>query len=305
MEPESESIQGRTCRVVEMRKTGSQFQMDVLLIRNHAGSLEALGAKYELRRQGLTRLQTRRQQVRPAQARSLQQARLGRNQPRTLCSLSPLRCPTIILSGSISGRHVWPLDHVELPISRSLNCRRVEPHEFAAPPHPGCALLFHAGKPILPKHRTNLSGRLTEKWISLEEVDYILAALKQSNLGVGHDRIVSPGSQRRKPQIPVEARLIRRIDARRFIQCLRFVAEGVGGPILPVVRALKLNLISAPCHHGEESVSIRNAEWLKRGDRRSRQWNIDEHPSHRHGGCVGDPSQQERSRCQSGHLPNV
>src|SRR5438552_789671 len=61
--------------------------------------------------------------------------------------------------------------------------------------------------------------------------------------------------------------------------------------ILPVLRALKLDLVAATRHHGEQSVLICNSKWFQRRHRRSWQrqtWR--KHPDQLHGRRIKDPA---------------
>ena len=78
--------------------------------------------------------------------------------------------------------------------------------------------------------------------------------------------VLAPVAQRREPEVPVEARLIGRVDARRFVERLRLVAKLIGGPVHAVVGALEFDLVAAARHHGEEAVLVGDAKWLERLD---------------------------------------
>src|SRR6266849_2987027 len=65
--------------------------------------------------------------------------------------------------------------------------------------------------------------------------------------------------------MPVEARLIGRVDARSLVGILRLVAEGVRKPSLAVVRTLKLDFVAAASHDGEEAVAVRDSKGLEGG----------------------------------------
>ena len=70
-------------------------------------------------------------------------------------------------------------------------------------------------------------------------------------------------AQRCEPQIPIEPRLIRRINSWCLIQRLRLVAKQIRRPVLSIVRSLKFDLVSAARHHREQPVLIRNAERIQ------------------------------------------
>src|SRR6266851_3444282 len=83
--------------------------------------------------------------------------------------------------------------------------------------------------------------------------------------GARHDGIRTPRAEGSEPQIPVEARLVGRIDARSLVGILRLVAEGVCVPSLAIVRTLKFDFVAAAGHNGEEAVAVCDAERLERG----------------------------------------
>src|SRR5260370_19943240 len=105
--------------------------------------------------------------------------------------------------------------------------------------------------------------------------------------GARHDGIRTPGAEGSEPQIPVEARLVGRIDARSLVRILRLVAEGVCKPSLAVVRTLKFDFVAAASHNGEEAVAVCDAERLERGNWRRWEWRAGpDHPEEENGAGV-------------------
>src|SRR5258708_34022823 len=85
-------------------------------------------------------------------------------------------------------------------------------------------------------------------------------AAKQTLLRSNDDRLLPPRAQRRKPQIPVEARLIRRVNPRWLGGILRFESKRENQPGLPIVRALKFDFETAARHHGEKPATVTGAK---------------------------------------------
>ena len=107
--------------------------------------------------------------------------------------------------------------------------------------------------------------------ISCEQRQHIRRASQQSLFGAGYDQVLAPRAQRREPQVPIEARLIGRINTGSLTRVLRLIAEGICHPGLPVIRALELDLPAAARHHRKQPVAIGDAKRLERGDWRARQ----------------------------------
>ena len=79
--------------------------------------------------------------------------------------------------------------------------------------------------------------------------------------------IIAPLAERREPQVPIEARLIGRVDARSFVQLLRLMPEGIGDPCFAVVGALEFDFVAAARHHGEKAIAIGDAKGIEQRDR--------------------------------------
>src|SRR5579862_2195893 len=163
--------------------------------------------------------------------------------------------------------HRWPLGHHYGPIRFSLEGWRIQAQQLPPPPRPLRAFFCDRGEPVLPEHRTDLSRRVLRKRIGGKKGQHILVIGKQSHLRVRHDRIVTPGTQGCEPQVPIEARLIRRVDPRRLVQILRLVAKRVSHPVPSILRTLEFDLVPSARHHREEAVLIGNPERLKCGYR--------------------------------------
>src|SRR5260370_8760819 len=129
-------------------------------------------------------------------------------------------------------------------------------------------------------------------------------AAKQTLLRSNDDRLLPPRAQRRKPQIPVEARLIRRVNPRWLGGILRFESKRVNQPGLPIVRALKFDFVTAARHHGEQPVTVRDAKWLQRRNRCRRQPPWLDHPHHLRERGIEDPREHHgrHSKPQCGNL---
>ncbi len=143
------------------------------------------------------------------------------------------------------GEFVRPLDHGRPALRRPSQYRCVESEKLPSPPVPCRSLLCARGEPVLPKYGTHIAGRRLRKRIAPEKREHILVVLKQPLFGEWNKIVLPPVAQRRKPQVPVEARLIRRVDAGSLVQRLRLVAERIRCPVLAVIRTLEFDLVSA------------------------------------------------------------
>ena len=61
-----------------------------------------------------------------------------------------------------------------------------------------------------------------------EEFQHVRLVWQEPLFGPEHEAVVLPGAQRGEPQIPIEARLIGRVDAGGLAEILRLVAERIG-----------------------------------------------------------------------------
>src|SRR5580704_7905501 len=167
----------------------------------------------------------------------------------------------------LSRPYRGPLDHRDGPVRFSLQCGCIQSQQLSTPPHPRRAFFGHCREPVLPEYRADLSRWFLRKRIAGKECQHILVIGKEPELRVRHNRILAPGTQRREPKVPIEPRLIRRVDPGRFIHVLRLEAKRVSHPVLAIWRTLEFDLVSAARHHREEPVLISYPEWLKRGYR--------------------------------------
>ena len=138
--------------------------------------------------------------------------------------------------------HRRPLGHHYGPIRFSLQGGRIQPQQLPTPPHPGCALFCHAGEPVLPEHRADLSRRLLRKRIAGKKGEHVLVIGKESQLRVRYDRILAPGTQGCEPQVPIESAADK---ARKFqVACSNPAAcsemgkpPSAGHPVNPGIRS--------------------------------------------------------------------
>src|SRR5579859_4404149 len=171
-----------------------------------------------------------------------------------------------------SGRLLWRagegciLQDGEAAVRGALDGGSVGAEELTAPPAAGGALLLEAGEPVLPEDGADIAGRRAAKGIAGEEAEHIARVGQQQLFGAGDDGVLRPRAERGEPQVPVEARLVGRVDARPGGEVLRFVAEGIRDPGGAVVRALELDLVAVRGHDREEAVLIGDAERLQRDD---------------------------------------
>ena len=90
-------------------------------------------------------------------------------------------------------------------------------------------------------------------------------------LGGDDKAVLLPVIERSEPEIPVEARLIRSVDAGRCARVLWLVAERVGGPVLAIIRTLEFNLVAGPRHHRKKAITLRDARGFERDTGAHRQ----------------------------------
>src|SRR6516162_3178318 len=123
------------------------------------------------------------------------------------------------------------------------------------PPPPGAGRFSRLGvrEPVLPQHRPHSLGRSIPERVRPEKGQDIFVVQEQLLLGAHHKGIFAPTTERGKPQVPLEARLVGSVNAGSFVDGLRFVAERVRRPVLPVVRTLKFNFVTRPGHAPEQA----------------------------------------------------
>src|SRR5271156_3478274 len=120
-----------------------------------------------------------------------------------------------------------PLDDSDLPVRLERKDRRIQTQQLAPPPVAGLPLLPHRREPVLPEHRADILGRSAGERVAPEERENIPAVGEQPLLSKRDKGVLLPVAQRGEPQVPVEPRLIRRIDTRSLIEGLRLIPEGV------------------------------------------------------------------------------
>src|SRR6266852_1082905 len=159
-------------------------------------------------------------------------------------------------------------------------------------------------EPILPVHTAHLSRRSVRERVTGKQQEHVSISMEQTLLRAHDDRLLPPRTQRRKPQIPIESRLIRRVDPRWLGGVLRFESKRVNEPGLSIVRALELDFVTAARHHGEQSIAVRDTKWLQHRYGRGRQRQRSYHPHHFHQRYVENPRQHPRgrSKLQRGEL---
>src|SRR6516165_4873142 len=160
-----------------------------------------------------------------------------------------------------------PFSHEEPLVLAPLERRGVESQKLAAPPHSRRVLGGKVREPVLPQHGANLLRWSLRKRIAGEQRKHLRITREQQLLGMKHKSIFAPVSERGEPQVPVKARLVWRVDARRLGRILRLVAEGVSDPVLAVVRSLELNLVALPGHASEQAVLVRDTKRLEKSHR--------------------------------------
>src|SRR5580692_8749400 len=190
------------------------------------------------------------------------------------------------------------IKHHDLAVRFALQRRRELLQFLAPPPISRLAFRAHIGKPILILDRAHLSRGRARKWITRKQRQHIRLIFQQPLFCPDHKSRLLPRSQRREPQIPFEARLIGRVNSRRFINRLRLVTKRIRDPRFSIQRALKLDLVTLVRHHREEPVGIRDPKRLERLHRRFGQRQArHQHPQQqRRGGIENQSKTQSRKR---------
>src|SRR5437773_12352000 len=103
---------------------------------------------------------------------------------------------------------------------------------------------------------------------------------KQQHIGISseqtllcphHDWLLPPRTQRRKPQIPIEPRLIRRVNPRRLAWVLWLETEGIHEPGLSVVGTLGRDFIDPARHNGQQPIAVLVTKRIQRRKRWKRE----------------------------------
>src|SRR5271156_2674478 len=186
------------------------------------------------------------------------------------------------------------IKHHDLAVRFVLQRRRVLAYFLAPPPISRLAFRPHVREPVLILDRARLSRRRAREWIARKQRQHVRLIFQQTFFRPHHKARLLPRSQRREPQIPLEPRLIRRVNSRRFINCLRLVTKRVRDPRFSVQRALKFDLITLVRHHRKKPIRIRDAKRFERlhrlrGQRQSRH----EHPKQQRRRGIKDQSKAQ------------
>src|SRR5258708_23672646 len=104
-----------------------------------------------------------------------------------------------------------------------------------------------------------MRGRIREG-IPYKEQKDVLVACEEMFFGANDDRIRTPGTEGGEPQVPVEARLVRRVNAGCLGGALRLKAKRIDQPSLTIGGALELNLRTAAAHYTEKAITIGDTE---------------------------------------------
>ena len=169
----------------------------------------------------------------------------------------------------------------------------------AATTAPGYAFFLHT-EPILPEHGADEAGWGVGEGIAGEEAEDVEIIFEEALLSLRNDGRLLPGGEGGEPEVPVEAWLVRSVDAWAGVHVLRLVEEGIGDPLLAVVGSLKLDLVSMRCHDGEETILVCDAKWLERDDWFQGEGRVaPEHLTDGNEGCVEDPSEDDGGDCGS------
>src|SRR5579862_429774 len=139
-------------------------------------------------------------------------------------------------------------------IGLALERGRIQPLKFAPPPKPRLTLGGDVSEPILPNHGPHLHRRIGSERISGKKFEHARIVLEQQHFRAHNPVVFAPTSQRRKPEVPIEARLVRRVDLRWLGRVLGLVTEGIRSPGRAIPGALEFDFEARRSHHGKESV---------------------------------------------------
>src|SRR5271156_5573784 len=190
------------------------------------------------------------------------------------------------------------IKHHDLAVRFALQRRRVLAYFLAPPPISRLAFRPHVREPILIIDRAHLARRRAREWIARKQRQHVRLIFQQTFLRPHHKARLLPRSQRRKPQIPFEARLVRRVNSRRLINRLRLVTKRGSEPRFFVQPALQFDLVTLLRHHRKQSIGICNAKRFQRPHRPFKQRQPgDEHPQQqRRRGIKNQSKAQTRKR---------
>src|SRR6478752_8092247 len=144
---------------------------------------------------------------------------------------------------------------------------RKRPDLGSSPPRPGLPFRREVAEPILPQHRPNECRPLARERVAFEQAQHGWASLDEPLLRLLDPWRLLPWAERREPEVPLEARLIRGIDAGMRAWVLWLVPERIGDPEHSVEAPLKLDLVPGFGHDGEEAVGVRDAERIQHAER--------------------------------------
>src|SRR5690348_7163855 len=99
-----------------------------------------------------------------------------------------------------------------MPASLRSHHAREHPELLASPPCARAALRVEIGEPVLPPHRAHQAWRAGSKWVASEQSQHARTVLEQTLLREHHPARLLPWTERGEPEIPVEARLVWRVD---------------------------------------------------------------------------------------------
>src|SRR5260370_1514025 len=94
------------------------------------------------------------------------------------------------------------------------------------------------------------------KRVSRKKQQYIGIASKQTLLRAQDDRLLPPRTERRKPQIPIEPWLVRRVNPRRPAWVLWLVTGPEGRPPFARLPALKIAFLPGPRQRPAKTLSV-------------------------------------------------
>ena len=113
---------------------------------------------------------------------------------------------------------------------------------------------------ILVQHCSDVAGRFLRKRISVKQREDIWRTFKEADEEIEEPFVLPIGTERGKPHLPIEPRLMRRDETWAIVNIAGLPAEGIGPPDLSFVAAFDDDLIPFRGHHAKKPVGIETAE---------------------------------------------
>src|SRR5262245_17545438 len=138
----------------------------------------------------------------------------------------------------------------------------IKPLRFSPPPVACFAMRFAVGEVVIIDNGSDVARRFAGKWIALKQTQDFGRTLQQAHTEIDEPPIALIVTERGKPHLPIETRLVRRDKPRTALEVAWLVFEFVRHPGLPVVAAFDDDFGALCGHHGEQAVAVHAAKGL-------------------------------------------